>query len=193
MNKREVTFELATGRIVSGPPALVSKWICTEQLADILANNGRVIDHLYTADDEQGVRLARVDYLTAKRREESGEFAINSHIQYGKHGVFRVLSFDADSGNYTLVSGKREITVPRIRLEAEARVIEQGEPPIAKPAPDFSRYREPSTIDGEGSIEIDDADLARMIESWCEANLPAIIERHLANHPAAGGKDHSVQ
>lgn len=192
VNKREVTFNIANGQIVDGPPALVGKWVCLEQMADILSHAGPVIEHLFAVDTQAETRLAEVDYRVARAKENRGEFVVGSHVQYGKHGVFRVKNFLRDEDKYVLVANGREITVGRERLENEAKVIEQGADPVPAAAPDMSRYQ-PEQVSGEGSIEIDDADLTRLINDWCEAHLPAIIERHLANHRAEGGKDPSVQ
>lgn len=196
---RRIAFEIASGRIVKGPKALVGKWICFEQMADILAGRD-VLEHLYTAEDETELHLARIDYLLSQRQESEGRFSIGSHIKYGHHGVFRVVR--REGSEVILQSKDRELSVPYDRLASEAKVLPYDAGRELTSTPKTSRQLEQEYLpetEAAGSIHIDDAEIdaiiSRRLEVLIEQRIDQIVERvadRVANHLDEHGKDPSV-
>lgn len=172
VNGRRVDLDLTTGEILSGPKAIVGKFICGEQVADVV-EAGDYGGRLCTADRPEDLRLAEAEYrfLRPKERDVTTPLERNIHVTYGNHGTFKVVDW-AGGGAQTVVleaaDGKR-LTIPMQRYLHETEVTTA--PPTVATTQQGAQPDPYRKIEGEGNIEVDDAEIIGLIESHMDKLL----------------------
>lgn len=166
VNGRRIAFDLTSGQIVKGPPAILGKFVCHEQMADVI-EAGNYVGRLCTADKADDLRLAEAEYrfLRPKEREMQAPLKRGISVSYAGHGTFRVV--DWVGGNVQSVvleaADGKKITVPLQRYLNEAEVV--ASMPATTERPHVRGRTDPyQKVTTEGSVQLDEADIDRVLQ-----------------------------
>lgn len=174
VNGRRVSFDLTSGEIIKGPPAILGKYVCHEQMADVI-EAGSYVGRLCTADRPEDLRLAEAEYrfLRPKERKMRAPLEKGISVRYGDRGTFRVIDWAGGSAQSVVLEAAdgKKIAVPMQRYLNEAEVV--AAIPAREPATPASEQRDPYMQPaGEGLVHLDEADIDRALQD----RLKVILE-----------------
>ncbi len=162
VNGRRINFDLTTCQIMEGPPAILGRFVCYEQMADVL-NAGDFYGRLFLADDPKDIRLVEAEYAYMKSKEDqmATPVAAGLHVSYGTHGVHRVVGIEPGSSGKIVIleaADGKNICVPLPRYQTETEIV--AAPARSAHAPAYAKDKSSGgVIETDGSIHLDDADL----------------------------------
>lgn len=185
INGRSFEFTI-DGMIVKGPSSVIGKYVCGEQLADIL-NESSCKAHLYLADSIDQVRLARDEYRLAQLKESAvshHSFKINQVVEYhGDHWTITSRPNEAGHlGSFRLqgIDGK-VLSVAAGRFYSEAKIVESSDVlPAQQHNPyDLDDHTESEQQTFAGSLVIEDDVLIDTIQQKVNELFEARMEEFL--------------
>lgn len=167
VNGRRYRFDLTSGEILAGPRALVGRYICSEQVADLVSMRESQ-SHLFIADDPSQLRLVEAEYRLARNKRSKNIVVPHTgqHVTYGTHGVCRVIDVTTQDVTLELLESKpwwstkeeprrTTVNVPRARFESEA-ALAQAPARTEDPYAGLEEGDQPKEVRTEGTVEIDD-------------------------------------
>lgn len=200
VNGRRVTFDLTSGEVLAGPPAIRGHFVCLEQMADVIGA-GNYSGRLYLVAREDDARLAEAEYMLAKSKERAMErnqppTTAGITVRYGDHGTFLVKG-QGDTIDTVLLEAAdgKVLQVPMNRYLTETVQVAALEPAPARVREAASPYKD---MEADGTVHLDDGDIDRAVQERVnllfesDGFMDALVDRisqKLATTFASAGQD----